>query len=194
MLLIILGALSVVLGNFIGGVWWFLIGLFIRTAASSSFQQTVVRETLSGVPVQRLMIRDLVTVPPDTTISDFVEDYFHRYYHKLYPMMDNGRLKGCVLIRDVQHIHRDEWATTPVSEIARTCDDELTIPAGAGAMEALQHMRESGNSRLLVLDNGALAGLVTMKDIVAFLSFRLEVEQNIDNPLAQAGGDSLKRS
>lgn len=36
MLLIILGVISFIRGNFIGGMWWFLIGLFLRNAAKSS--------------------------------------------------------------------------------------------------------------------------------------------------------------
>jgi hypothetical protein len=31
-----LGALNVVTGNFVGGMWWFLIGLFLHSAATAS--------------------------------------------------------------------------------------------------------------------------------------------------------------
>ncbi|MGF1592248.1 MAG: site-2 protease family protein [Kiloniellaceae bacterium] len=36
-LLMALGVLNVVSGNFIGGMWWFLIGMFVRGAAASSY-------------------------------------------------------------------------------------------------------------------------------------------------------------
>src|SRR3546814_5451407 len=62
--LIILGAISFIGGNFIGGMWWFLIGLFIKGAAGMSYRQTLVREALQGVPVRRVMHDHPVTVPP----------------------------------------------------------------------------------------------------------------------------------
>ena len=36
--LIVLGAVTVARGDFIGGMWWFLIGLFLRNAAAMSYR------------------------------------------------------------------------------------------------------------------------------------------------------------
>jgi len=38
LLLTIMGIIYIVRGNFVGGLWWFLIGLFVRSAAQSSLQ------------------------------------------------------------------------------------------------------------------------------------------------------------
>ena len=46
--LIFLGIFRVLGGNVIGGVWWFLIGLFLRGAAQMSYQQLLVRKALEG--------------------------------------------------------------------------------------------------------------------------------------------------
>ena len=40
LVLILLGVFSFVRGNLIGGMWWFLIGMFLRGAASASYQPT----------------------------------------------------------------------------------------------------------------------------------------------------------
>src|SRR3546814_10020165 len=53
MLLMALGVLSVVTGNFVGGMWWFLIGMFVRGAAASSYQQMLSRSLFAGEPVRR---------------------------------------------------------------------------------------------------------------------------------------------
>jgi Zn-dependent protease len=53
-LLIVLGVYRVLIGDFVGGMWWFLIGLFVRFAAQASYQQVLMREALRGVPVRRL--------------------------------------------------------------------------------------------------------------------------------------------
>ncbi|HRX87132.1 MAG TPA: site-2 protease family protein, partial [Phycisphaerae bacterium] len=44
--LIILGVLSIITGNFLGGMWWVLIGLFLRQAAQMSYQQLLIRRVL----------------------------------------------------------------------------------------------------------------------------------------------------
>src|SRR3546814_18480810 len=53
MLLMALGVLSVVTGNFVGGMWWFLIGMFVRGAAASSYPQMLSRRRFAGEPVRR---------------------------------------------------------------------------------------------------------------------------------------------
>ena len=63
-LLIGLGILSLFMGSFIGAVWWFLIGMFLRSASQASYQQVLVRTVLAGEPIGRFMKTDLVTVPP----------------------------------------------------------------------------------------------------------------------------------
>jgi len=62
-LLIVLGVLNVLRGNFIGGMWWFLIGMFLNGAAKSPYQQLITRRALEGEPVRRFMKTDPVTVP-----------------------------------------------------------------------------------------------------------------------------------
>ena len=46
--LIFLGILQFIGGNVIGGVWMFLIGMFLRNAAQMSYQQLLVRKALEG--------------------------------------------------------------------------------------------------------------------------------------------------
>ena len=42
--LILLGFFQFFKGNFVGGMWWFLIGMFLRNAARSSYQQLLLRK------------------------------------------------------------------------------------------------------------------------------------------------------
>jgi len=46
--LIFLGVLRFVAGDVIGGVWMFLIGMFLRNAAQMSYQQLLVRKALEA--------------------------------------------------------------------------------------------------------------------------------------------------
>ena len=55
MVLIFLGIITFITGNPVGGMWQFLIGLFLRGAASMSYQQLLVRRALEGETVARFM-------------------------------------------------------------------------------------------------------------------------------------------
>jgi CBS domain-containing protein len=172
MVLMVLGAVSAVVGLFVAGMWWFLIGMFLRGAARMSYEQAVLRDSLAGEPVRRFMHTDLRTVPAETTLGALVEEYFYRDYHKMYPVVDHGRLAGCVSIEQVKRVPREEWDSRTVSEVAAACSPENTIPADTDAVEALATMRRTGSTRLLVTEGDGLAGILMLKDLLGFLAVK----------------------
>src|SRR5580700_5050446 len=86
-LLIVLGLIEVLRGDFVGGVWLSLIGLFLRGAASATYEQTLARQILAGHPVSRFMNRRPITVSPERSVRELVEDYVYRYHHKVLPVV-----------------------------------------------------------------------------------------------------------
>jgi Zn-dependent protease/CBS domain-containing protein len=171
-----LGILGFVLGNFIGGIWWFMIGLFLRNAAQMSYQDVLMREALTGEPVRRFMTADLVTVSPSTSVQELVNDYIYRYHHKLYPVVSDGDLLGCVTLSQVKQIPKQEWAISRVSELVKQCDNGNTIDASADAIDALSRMSKEQVSRLMVVKDDKLVGMVSLKDLLKFLSLKMELE------------------
>ncbi len=178
MVLIVLGVIAALSGNLIGGVWWFILGMFLRGAASMSYQQVVLRRALEGEPVSRFMHPDPVVAHPGQSMQDVVENYVYRYHYKLYPVVDDdGELLGCITLSDIKEIDKEEWPTTRVESILKSCTTGNSIPADADAMEALSRMRSQDSSRLLVVDDGHLRGIVTLKDLLKFLSLKVELEE-----------------
>jgi len=176
--LIMMGVLEVVLrGNLIGGMWWFLIGMFLRGAAQASYQQLVVRKALEGEHVRRFMNPNPVTVPVSVTVQELVEDYIYKYHYKMFPVMDGDRLAGCITTREVKEIPREAWSRESVGRLATRCSPENTIGPGADAIQALTIMNQTGVSRLMVVEGGHLVGIVTLKDLLSFLSLKVELEE-----------------
>jgi Zn-dependent protease/predicted transcriptional regulator len=176
-LLIGLGIFNVFAGNFIGGMWWFLIGMFLYSAAKMSYQQLLTRRALEGESVRRFMKSDPITVPPDMTIKQLVEDYVYAFHHKLYPVVDgSGRLDGCITTQQIKEVPREEWNQKRVGDLKNPCSGENTLSADTDAVEALSLMNRTGASRLMVTENGRLVGVVTLKDMLKFLSLRIELD------------------
>ncbi len=177
LLLIALGFLRVLSGVFIGGMWFFLIGLFIRSAARSSYQQLLMRRALEGESLQRFMNREPVTVSPATTVDRLVEDYIYRYHHKLFPVVDGERLIGCITTRQVQGVPRERWTATTAGELAEACSAENSIDPDTDAVKALSGMYRTGAGRLMVVKGDRLLGIIALKDLLNFLSLKIELEE-----------------
>jgi Zn-dependent protease/predicted transcriptional regulator len=177
-LLIVLGAFQFLRGNFIGGMWWFLIGMFLRSAANSSYQQLLLRKALEGEIVQRFMKTDPVVVTPSITVDQLVEDYIYKYHYKMFPIVENAdRLIGCVTTKQVKEIPREEWSHRKVGEIITQCSAENTIGPQVDAMKALSIMSRTGASRLMVTEKNRLLGIIALKDLLKFFALKVELEE-----------------
>jgi len=170
------GLWEIIQGNFIGGLWQAMIGLFLRGAAKSSYRQIVTRDLLAGLTVGRFMTPDPVTVPPGISLQNFVDEYLYRSHHQIYPVVKDGELVGCVTVKKLKNIPREEWPRRQVAEIASGCEEAAAISADSQAMEVIDIMNRTGNSRLMVVENGRLVGIVTLKDLSEILALRMEIE------------------
>jgi len=164
--------------DFVGGMWTALIGLFVRNAAQMSYQQLLLRRVLEGEPVQRFMNPDPVTVPPHVPVEELVEDYVYRHHFKMYPVVGNGRLEGCVTTREIKGLPRERWANTPVRELVQACSAENSIAPDADALAALSSMSQNRVSRLLVVEEGTLRGVLALKDLLDFFAMKIELEED----------------
>jgi len=177
-LMILWGLFNVVIrGNFIGGIWWFLIGMFLQSSAKMSYQQIVIRKALEGEVVRRFMVSDPMTVEPSITIRQLVEDYIYKYHMKMFPVVHADKLLGCVSTKQVQETSREEWDQKTVRELASQCSTENTIGPQADAMEALSKMNRTGSSRLIVVEGDHVVGMIALKDMLKFLSLKVELDE-----------------
>jgi Zn-dependent protease/CBS domain-containing protein len=174
--LIIIGFIRILSGNFIGGMWLGLIGLFIQSAAKMSYQQLVTRRALEGEPLKRFMKTDPVTVPDSITVDQLVEDYIYRYHFKMFPVVNSNKLIGCITTRQVKEIPREDWSRKTVGEVADRCSSENTIEPDADAIQAISAMRRNNASRLMVVENDQLVGIIALKDMLEFLSLKVELD------------------
>ena len=176
-LLMALGVLSMFQGQFIGGMWWILLGLFLRTASEGSYHQVLVRRVLGKEPVESVMRTELHTVPPSISIEDLVENHVYRHHFKMFPVTENGRIVGCVTTQMVKDVPREEWPQHTVGELMEPCTEENSIPPATDALKALKRMTRDGRSRLLVVEGDELRGVISLKDVSRLIALKLELEE-----------------
>jgi Zn-dependent protease/predicted transcriptional regulator len=177
--LILWGVFEVLTENFVGGVWLFLIGMFLHGAAGAARQQMALQQALAGRRVAEFMSPYPIAVTPDLPIRELVEAYFYRYHFKALPVRRDDQLVGCVTASQVRKTDRAQWDRVTVGEIMDRCSPDNTVPPEADALEALKQMQRTGNSRLLVIDRGRLRGILSLRDMLQYLSIKAELGEEM---------------
>lgn len=173
--LIIFGFINIFTGNFIGGLWLAFIGIFLKGAADSGYQQLLTGELLQGIKISEIMTRDLVTIDDSITLDKLVDDYFLKYRYNSYPVVSNGILLGIVSIHDVKEIPREDWNKINVSKILDSKIIKLCVSPDEDATSAMSKIVREGIGRVPVLDNGKVVGIVSRKDIMQILKHKIDL-------------------
>jgi Zn-dependent protease len=172
-LLIIIGVIYIFRGNFIGGMWWFMIGLFLRSTAQVSYQQLMAKTIFHAEKVKDLMVKNPMTVPRSITLAEFIRDYVYKFHFQMYPVLSFGKLTGCITVKQAAAVPREEWSEHTVSEVALPCSEGTAVGPEEDAYKALAIMNRTGNSRLLVVDGDKLVGVIALKDMLKLLSLKM---------------------
>jgi Zn-dependent protease len=154
------------LGGRFGGLWLALIGWFILQAGSAAAAQASLRQGLGGLRVREAMARDLAVVEAGTSVADVIAQYFVRYMYGGYPVVRGRTPIGVVTLGEVRQVPAEQRAATPVEAIMMPLRAELAVAPDTSVVEALDRMTATNTGRLLVLDEGRLVGLLTMRGLL----------------------------
>ena len=175
-ILIFLGVFNIFRGSFVDGIWLFFIGMFLQNASQVSMQRLMIFKALEGETVRRFMKSNPVTIPENMTIKEIVENYIYRYQYKMYPVVRDGKLVGYLTTRDIKEVPKEKWSIQTAGEISKPYSLDNTIHPDTDATQALSLMNRTGNSRLMVVENDQLIGVITLKDLLQFFSLKMELE------------------
>ncbi len=174
-LMIVFGVLGYFTTQQFGSLWMAFIGWFLTQAAQSSYQQMVLRQSLTGVPVAHVMTTEVDSVPAEMALDQVVHDYIMVRNHPAFPVMANGRVIGLLCISDVRGIPREDWPRVTAGQAASPLSDHNTIPPATDAWDALLRMSQESCGRLLVVESGALLGIISRTDIMRLMRSRLQL-------------------
>ena len=117
---------------------------------------------------------DVVTASPETSVADVVRR-LHRESVSGLVVVEDDRPLDLVTDRDLTRALLDDTLdaeTTPVEEFV---DGETpTVTADAGIYETIETFSERGVRRAIVVEDGTLAGLLSVSDVVVLLGMELQ--------------------
>jgi Zn-dependent protease/CBS domain-containing protein len=163
--------LPVLGGGIVNGLWLALIGWFLNNAALASYRQLLVRESLEHVPVSRLMQTNLVSVSPDTKVSQLLDEILIPSGQRAFPVQQDGQLLGMVFLGDLHRLDRAEWQETPLARAMVPVSGLKAVEPGRDAMEALSILARERVNQLPVMDHGVLRGILRREDVLTWLAW-----------------------
>ncbi len=173
--LIALGVVSIVSGNPYGGVWFVVIGWFLRGVSESSYQQLLYRTTLEGTKVGDLINRSFDAAPPDMNLDTLVNEYLLTKSQRCVPIIVGEELIGLVTMQDLKRVPRDEWQTTSVFKAMTPRDRLHQVDVREDITQAMEIMARENVHQLPAIEFGRFVGFITRADILRLMQVRTEL-------------------
>jgi stage IV sporulation protein FB len=155
-----------------GGIWQadlFLafIGLFVFLGASQEVAFQTRRDAIAGHTAQEAMITKFETLAPQETLGRAAELLLASHQHD-FPVLDAwnrvaGVLPRARLLEGLASAGRD---TSVLTVMLR---DPVQVAPGTDLEAVLQHLQADPATPLLVVENGALRGMITFENLAEFI-------------------------
>ena len=168
--LILSGAINLLRGAAVTGIWHVLIGWFLKEAAVSAYRQVRLDDALEGLVVADVMIRDVLTIPADLPLSEAVREHFGRTGFGAYPVVRGDTVVGLLCLRDVLQQPPEERQVTSVQAAMVPLTQDLTAQPDEPVTETVGRLGASTAGRLIVMENGRMVGLVTLRAVLRWLA------------------------
>jgi Zn-dependent protease/CBS domain-containing protein len=158
-----------------GPLWLVLIGWFLRHAAQASGQQLAMKNMFAGLTVRDVIQPAVVTVPPDLTLEQAVDDYFYTHKFRSFPVLEGDRLAGVISLRDLQAVPRADWPRLTVRQAMHQVREENLVHPSDDLAIVFRKMAEEDKGHLPVVEAGRLCGIVTRHDIMTLIQLKTDL-------------------
>jgi Zn-dependent protease/CBS domain-containing protein len=164
-----LGVLMLIVEGAFSGAWLAFIGWFLLQAATAEARYVATEQALEGLRVRDLMVRQPVTVDADLSLGEFMDEVARARRYTTYPVLEHGYPIGLLAFRSVATVPRSEWDARRVREAMIPREKVPQLHEDEKAIDALAELSAGDVNRGLVVDDGRLAGFLSITDLARAL-------------------------
>jgi len=184
------GGIYIALTISLVGIWYVFIGLFLKQAAESAYQQLMFDRALQNVRARDLMRGPSDPMPDSSSLQRIVDERVLDRGERCVLLEHNGAVSGLLTTTDLSRVPREEWATTSARTAMVPTAEVATIAPSALVSDAVRTMVERDIHQLPVIDEGRLVGMLTRGDVLNYIQTRM---QFADTPVALGRRDRNDR-
>jgi Zn-dependent protease/predicted transcriptional regulator len=174
--MIFLGILLFILAqSLITGLWFVLIGLFMRQSAAGSYQAVVIRESLAGVQIRQVMKENVIPVDWLTPLEELVNDYIYKHQFAGLPVFNRDELVGMVSLDNVKAVPKELWMFKQVRDIMIPIEQVPHAGPADDATETFKRMMAEDLNSLPVIEGSKLIGMVSRRDLLDLFKIKSDL-------------------
>jgi Zn-dependent protease/CBS domain-containing protein len=171
------GIYTLFTGEFFNGLWLAFIGWFLQNAAASGMTQSTLKESLRGIPVSGVMLRDIPRVPWSKKLDCVVEEDVLPSGGRIFLVTDNNNesLRGLLTLRNVTATPRERWPDLTVQDVMVPRSSFIVVQPEMEMLDALRVMDDANVAQVPVLSNGDVVGILTREEVMHYIRMRAEI-------------------
>jgi Zn-dependent protease len=164
--------------DFTGAAWLLVLGVFLKSAAENDYRyrerQSAGEQTrrddgklwdVDGT-VGAVMRSPAVSVPPELSVAEFIDQILTAHRHTHFPVARDGRLHGVLSLDRLREEPQEKWERLTVGEVMNPIDESLFITVRASVEHARHKLKINSLGFLAVIDqDGLLIGHLNAKDL-----------------------------
>ena len=155
------------------GLWLVFIGLFLNSAARSSYHQAVIRDALKGFKAKDVMTTNLPSIPRNLTIKELVQGQLLINSSPCFLVADGERLAGLLSVQQIKGVPRDDWDITTAGQAMIPMEELKAVKPSDDVISVLERMDEENLNQVAVVGEGRMLGLILRHSVIQFAQ-RLE--------------------
>ncbi|MEJ2252023.1 MAG: site-2 protease family protein [Candidatus Lokiarchaeota archaeon] len=171
--LIVIGFIEIIFTLNLGGIWFIIIGIFLRSSSKQAFEMTLYEVKLSKLGAREIMIKPQRLIPNKITVEEAIREYFMPFKSSYFPVSkDNDKIIGILRINDVRNIPAEQRYELIVEYVMKRISKFPSINTNDTAKDAFNKInREEIEPKIIVVkdNNDNVQGFIGEKEIVSAL-------------------------
>lgn len=175
------GAYLLIRGDWIGGAWLIIVGMFLYRLAQVSYRQTLFRIAASDTVVADIMYTDVPSIEANTPLTSVKHSFFAAYRLPAFPVTDHGELTGIIERDTLDSVYLAEWDVLDAGRLGRPLSSLNPVTPDTPLDRIIRRLM-GREEFLVVVEKGKVVGILTREELVRYVEMRLRMIRHKQGP------------
>lgn len=156
----------------LSGLWYVLVGLFLKSSSETEYGQMVIEKSMQGVLVRDVMREAPEPVDPASNLSRIVDERVIGRGERALFVGGTGGVVGLFTVVDLARVPNDRLVSTTARDIMVPVEQIVTARPEMRLLDAIRLMTEHDYHQLPVVEDSRMVGVLTRGDVLHQLELR----------------------